>query len=322
MKKQKQRKRKTAHRNTRKGWKWNDRLLWLIPAALLVTAVVLAVQSYNAIEVTTDVAYTIVNDRPVNYYDMDLITFTDGKAAYEDDNYTSRLGVDVSYYNKNVNFTALKKAGVSFVMVRCGYRGYTEGSLNEDEKFKEYIEAAQDAGLDVGVYFFSQAVDEEEAAEEAKFVLTLIRDYDITMPVAYDYEMIADAPDARGNLISIQQRTNNAVVFAENIKNAGYTPMIYASTDTYDDLYNAAYLTEYQTWIAQYDETNTYEYAYTMWQYTDQGVDGSVLDGLDLDIQFIRKTDSEASASSSASAASPETSASAESTASPEASAS
>jgi GH25 family lysozyme M1 (1,4-beta-N-acetylmuramidase) len=230
--------------------------------------------------------------------------------------------VDVSYYNKNVNFTALKKAGVSFVMVRCGYRGYTEGSLNEDEKFKEYIEAAQDAGLDVGVYFFSQAVDEEEAAEEAKFVLTLIRDYDITMPVAYDYEMIADAPDARGNLISIQQRTNNAVVFAENIKNAGYTPMIYASTDTYDDLYNAAYLTEYQTWIAQYDETNTYEYAYTMWQYTDQGVDGSVLDGLDLDIQFIRKTDSEASASSSASAASPETSASAESTASPEASAS
>lgn len=289
--------RRRTYKRRRTQRKWNPRLLWLIPIGMLLISMVLIVQSFRAIEVTTDVTYSIHNDRPGNSYDMSALTMENGIYAYEDDSYTSRFGVDVSYHNKNVDFAALKSAGVSFVMIRLGYRGYSEGTISEDEKFSAYIQEAEKAGLDIGVYFFSQAVTTEEAAEEAQYVLEHIRGHQISMPVVYDYKTITEDENARGNFISKQQRTDNAVVFAENIRNGGYTPMIYASTETYDELYDYTYLTGYETWIAQYDSLNTYPYAYSIWQYSDQGIDGTAMQGMDLDIQFIPKAQASATAS-------------------------
>ena len=283
----KRRKRRTGTKT--KKTPWNPRLLWLIPIGMLLLSMILIFRSLRAIEVTTDVQYSVQNQRTENTYDMSRFRLTDGIGTYEDEDYTSRFGVDVSYHNEDVDFAALKKAGVSFVMIRCGYRGYTNGTISEDEKFREYIQAAEDAGLDAGVYFFSQAVTAEEAAEEARFVLEEIRSYNITMPVVYDNEIITEDENARGNAISIQQRTDDAVVFLENIRQAGYTPMLYASTQTYDELYDYTYLNDYDTWIAQYESLNTYPYAYSMWQYSDAGIENTALAGLDLDIQFIPK---------------------------------
>lgn len=222
-------------------------------------------------------------------YDMTLITFTDGVASYESDTHTSLFGIDVSQHNKEIDWNAMKEAGVSFAMIRVGYRGYTEGTITMDGYFKKNIEGALSAGIEVGVYFFSQALNEEEAAEEAKWVIETIHEYDITWPVVYDMELYPEEYNARANNLSAEQRTKNAVVFLENVKNAGYTPMMYASTNTYDALFDTSYLVEYDFWVAQYDGLCEYPYEYVMWQYSDEGNANGIPAGIDLNIAFIEK---------------------------------
>lgn len=264
-------------------------LFYALPIVLIVIAVALLI--YNILspfQGTSEVTYAYDENRPLHTYDLSLIQNTNGIYTYEDSRYRSELGIDVSYHNGEVDWQAVKDAGMKFVMIRVGYRGYSEGQINLDERFEQYIQGAENAGLDVGVYFFSQAINEEEAREEAAFTVNTIDKYEITMPVAYDFETVEWA-DARGNHISVQQRTKNAVVFAENVKEAGYTPMIYASSDTYDALYDYRYLTTYATWIAQYNEDNTYPYSFSMWQYSKEGIENTALGGMDLNIAFIPK---------------------------------
>ncbi len=221
-----------------------------------------------------------------NDYDNSYLYYDNGFAAYDDDRYTSRLGVDVSYHNGNIDWASVKASGVKFAMIRVGYRGYDQGTISEDPYFRQNIEGAIAQGIDVGVYFFSQAINEEEAAEEAKFVIEMIHDYNITMPVVYDMEYYSGA-DARANEISRTQRTDNAVIFLENVKNAGYTPMIYASTGTYHTLFNADYLTEYELWIAEYNASCSYAYDYAIWQYSSTGYINGISTNVDLNMQYI-----------------------------------
>ena len=132
-------------------------------------------------------------DIPLITQDLTRIEDQDGKKFYldEDGEIASRLGIDVSEYQPEVDWQQVKDYGVDFVIVRLGYRGYGEaGKLVEDSMFRSHVEGALAAGLDVGVYFFSQAVDKEEAEEESQFVLERIRDYDIKGPVVYDTEEI------------------------------------------------------------------------------------------------------------------------------------
>lgn len=223
-------------------------------------------------------------------YDLSRVTFENGIASYEDDQYESRFGIDVSSHNKDVDWQLMKSAGVQFAMIRVGYRGYTEGQLNLDEYFKKNIEGALSAGIEVGVYFFSQAVSDEEAAEEAKFVIEAIHDYDITWPVVYDMELYEEGTGARANGLTAEERTRCAAVFLENIKNAGYTPMMYASTYTYNSLFVPAELTSYPFWVAHYDGLCDYPYEYAMWQYSDEGNANGIPGGTDLNIAFVRKS--------------------------------
>jgi lysozyme len=236
----------------------------------------------------TDVQMNTEN-REYNMYDMNNLISNNGIYSYEDDNYTSQFGVDVSEHNGTIDWAALKADGVQFAMIRIGYRGYDQGAISEDAAFERNIKGAHDAGMQVGVYFFSQAVSEDEAAEEAKWVIERLHSETIDLPVVYDMEMYSDETNARGNTTTREQRTTDAAVFLDNIANAGYTPMLYASTGTYETVFDPQYLTGYQFWVAEYDTVCSYPYTYAMWQYSESGSLNGVSTNIDLDLRLLPK---------------------------------
>ena len=159
---------------------------------------------------------------PRHNYDWTCIQNKDGFKNYVVDNQvTSFRGIDVSSFQGTIDWNKVKAAGVDFAMIRVGYRGYGTGAMMLDDNFDVNIQGALDAGIKVGVYFFSQAITEEEAVEEARFVLEHIKDYDITYPVAYDMELITH-DTARTDTLTGRQITDHTIAFCEAIKSAGY----------------------------------------------------------------------------------------------------
>lgn len=184
------------------------------------------------------------------------------------------IGIDVSKYQKNINWTKIKNAGVNFVMIRCGYRGYTQGSLIQDSMFVSHITGAKAAGLRVGIYFFSQAVNEAEAVEEASMAVSLAKKYGINMPIAIDSEY-ANGGKGRADGLSKSARTSITKAFCNTVKSAGYTPMVYASKSWFGAHLDASKLSGYRIWVAHYAEKCGYTGKYDIWQNTDKGkVDG------------------------------------------------
>lgn len=213
----------------------------------------------------------------------------EGKMIYKDDKYSSRLGVDVSHHQGKIDWEKVKEDGYEFAIIRIGYRGYgTEGTLNLDNRFHENIKDAQRAGLDVGVYFFAQAINEEEALEEAEFVLKHLKGYELDLPVAYDPESIL-YDEARTDDVTGEQFTKNAKVFCKRIRKAGYEPMIYSNMlwEAYElDLKK---LSDYPIWYADYEPLPQTPYDFVMWQYTSSGTVDGIKGRVDLNIQFVGK---------------------------------
>lgn len=227
---------------------------------------------------------------PVNPYNVDNFKIMDGFMAYVDDdgNKISHLGVDLSYHNKSVDFDALAASGIEFVMLRCGYRGYTEGGLVKDEKFDEYAAEANRVGLKLGVYFFTQAVTMEEAHDEAEFVIDLIKDYDISYPVAIDTEHVPDSgARTNENEISDELRTQMIIEFCKTVSEEGYYPMIYASENWMRRNMDLSKLTEYDFWVPQYLDENDFLFDFTIWQYTEAGYAPGIDGEVDLDISMV-----------------------------------
>ena len=162
----------------------------------------------------------------VNAYDKDLFRREDGRIVYASDQVQTRVGIDVSQFQREIDWEAVKNDGVDYAMIRIGGRGYGNGQLYEDTNFEENIEGALDAGLDVGVYFFSQAISVEEAREEAAYLLERIAPYDITYPVVFDWEVIGKS-NARADNLDTDTLGACANAFCEAVAAAGYEPMIY-----------------------------------------------------------------------------------------------
>lgn len=183
-------------------------------------------------------------------------------------NGSGTMGIDVSKWNGSIDWAAVKNSGVNFVIIRCGYRGSSEGALIEDPKFRANINGAQNAGIKVGVYFFTQAVNEVEAVEEASMVINLIKGYNISYPVYLDVE----ASHGRGDTISAAQRTANIKAFCGTIQNAGYKAGVYANKTWFTSYINTSQITNYRIWLAQYASAVTYSGSrYDMWQYSSKG---------------------------------------------------
>lgn len=197
----------------------------------------------------------------------------------------SHKGIDVSSHQGNIDWNLVAQDGVEFAIIRVGYRGYgSEGRLVVDEKFEDNIKGAKAAGIKVGVYFFSQAINETELLEEANLVLEQIAPYSIECPVVYDVEKTSAA--GRMNAISVEDRTHLTQLFCQTIENSGYKPMIYHNTEMGALLINIAELEKYDKWYASYSDQMFYPYEYKIWQYSDKGKIQGISTDVDLNISF------------------------------------
>lgn len=232
---------------------------------------------------------TVINENvPKTIYD-DGFYIDNDRLCYEDDKYVSRAGIDVSNHLGKINWEKVKADGFEFAIIRLGYRGYgKEGNIKIDKYFKRNIEGAQKAGLDVGVYFFAQAINEEEAIEEAQFVIDNLDGYELQLPVVYDPESILDAP-ARTDDVSGEQFTNNTLRFCSMIQEAGYQPMVYSNMLWEAFELDLEKLGDIPIWYADYEPLPQTPYKYDMLQYSNTGTVSGIGTGVDLDIQFLKK---------------------------------
>ena len=228
----------------------------------------------------------VYGDVPASDVDIANVVSRNGYSFYkENGEITSRAGIDVSEHQGDIDWAKVKAAGIDFAMIRVGYRTYGGGVITIDEKFEDNIKGAKSAGIDTGVYFFSQATDADEAIEEADAVLDAIEKYDIRYPVVYDWELIYD-DNARTDEISVDALADCCVSFCERVKSAGYTPMIYQNKTTSMRKLDLPRLKDYDFWLAEYGSEPTYYYKYDIWQYSSSGAVPGVNGNVDMNICF------------------------------------
>jgi len=197
------------------------------------------------------------------------------------------MGIDVSAYQGNIDWNAVKQSGVSFVIIRCGYRGYTKGGLIEDSRFHANASGAEAAGLKVGVYFFSQAVNEREAVEEASMAISMAQSHRISYPIFIDSEYANGAHNGRADGLSKAERTAVCRAFCETIRSAGYTPGVYASKSWYYNNLDAGALNNYKIWLAHYCSQTDYRGKYEIWQNSSKGRINGISGNVDINTSYL-----------------------------------
>lgn len=233
--------------------------------------------------------YEAALNEEATLHDYDMQYFhSDGLwKSYDAPGYISRIGVDVSKFQGEIDWEKVKAQGIEFAFIRVGNRGYgQEGTLNADGMYLKNIEGAKAAGIDVGVYFYSQAVNEEEAVEEAEFLLGLIDGTELEYPVVFDEEYVVE-DEARTDGISAKQFTENALAFCRTIEDAGYEPAIYATMKWEAFALEMEKLNGYPKWYADYEEFPQTPYDFSYWQYTNEGVVEGISGPVDLNLQLI-----------------------------------
>ena len=197
----------------------------------------------------------------------------------------TRRGVDVSQYQEQVDWNEVRDAGFHFAFIRIGYRGNTSGDIYADELARQHLSEAKAAGLDVGVYFYSQAVTPAEAAEEARWCLQFLGDTALELPVVYDWEWVGGS--ARTADMDRQTLTDCVRSFCQTIEDAGLQSMIYFNSHVGRDLMDLEALQEYPFWFAQYKDALDYEYKVDVWQYTETGTVPGIKGKVDIDLMFL-----------------------------------
>ncbi len=205
---------------------------------------------------------------------------------YEDSRKISKAGIDISKEQGLIDFNKVKKAGIDFVMIKAGARGYGSGQLILDENFEKNLQGATQAGLETGVYFFSQAVTETEAVEEASLVLTSLKETKLIYPIVFDMESIK-GDTARIDSLKKEDRTKIAKAFLETVKTAGYKTMIYGDKEWLLTKINLSTLSEYDIWLSQEADIPDYPYKFSIWQYSFNGTVDGISGKVDMNISFI-----------------------------------
>ena len=211
-----------------------------------------------------------------------------GYPTYTGSDYQVLRGIDVSEHQHEIDWAQVAASGVDYAYVRLGYRGYTEGGLFEDPYFRANVEGALANGLQVSVYFFSQAISVQEAIEEAEYVLARIRDYNITLPVVYDWEKINGEMAARTDNLDFSILNDCAVAFCDTVKNAGYEPAIYFNRHLGYYGYDLSRMTDYDFWFALPESSfPNFYYAVDMWQYSFTEQVPGIAEPTDMNLMFI-----------------------------------
>ena len=227
----------------------------------------------------------IRDDLQKNDYVLEnLNILEDGEVQYmQDGQVVSHKGIDVSKHQGNIDWTKVAADGVEF---RVGLRGYgTEGKLVEDEYFEQNVKGALQAGIKVGVYFYSQAITDEELLEEANLVLEKVKPYNIELPIVFDVEKVSGGK-GRANELSVEERTRLTALFCQTIQDAGYKPMIYHNMEMGTLMLDLGQLEQYDKWFAYYNDDLYYPYAYKVWQYSEKGAVDGINEEVDLNIWF------------------------------------
>ena len=209
-----------------------------------------------------------------------------GRVQYAWEGDQARSGIDVSFYQGEIDWAAVAADGVEFAFIRLGYRGYTEGGLQLDSCFEANIKGALEAGLEVGVYFFSQALTVQEAEEEARFVLQTLAPYRVTYPVVFDWEFITPGKGARTDQMDGQTLTQCARAFCNEVAGAGYEPMVYFNQDMGYLTYDLSKLEGLPLWLAEYDTKPDFFYQFHFWQYTHTGTVAGIQGNVDWNLDL------------------------------------
>lgn len=226
--------------------------------------------------------YCYKNDELLKgYADVNGIRYYFNKETGAKESYTC---IDVSKWNKNINWSSVKAAGVEYAIIRVGFRGYETGNLAIDPYFEQNIKGAKAAGIKCGVYFYSVAKNEIEAVEEANFVLNAIKDYTLDLPIAIDIEHHSD----RVSGLSAGQRTTNAIYFMETIKQAGHKAMLYTYYNFYNNHLEKSRLADYILWMAYYTDDSSLlgNMIYDGWQYASDGSVSGIAGNCDMNVIF------------------------------------
>lgn len=216
-------------------------------------------------------------------------TQEDGFISYTGEEYEALRGIDVSEHQNEIDWSAVAGSGVQFAIIRAGYRGYTEGTLKEDLYFRRNMEGAAGAGIKTGVYFFSQAVNVQEAVEEANYLLGLLSGYNVELPVFFDWEPITGVQDVRTDGIGGDVVTECCLAFAQTIESAGYEAGVYFYRSQGYFEYDLDRLSELTFWSAAVGGHPDFYYEHSFWQYTFTGSVPGIEGGVDLDLMFVKK---------------------------------
>lgn len=226
-----------------------------------------------------------------SYGKSNYVSYTDTtyvhNSRFEDSNVV--IGIDVSKWQGNIDWASVKKSGVEFAIIRVAYRGAEDGQLYEDPMFRTNIEGALAAGIKVGVYIFSQAINNDEAYLEARYIMDLISGYNITLPVVMDFEYRSG--ENKGRLynaqLSVDAATDVCNAFCGTVKAAGYTPMVYMNKNMLEHAVNAGAISNnYDIWLANWTSQTEYQGAYTFWQYSSQGLIEGIWGYVDCDFWY------------------------------------
>lgn len=220
-------------------------------------------------------------------YDFsNLVSKNNLLSYYKDGKQASYLGIVLSRHETNVNYEAIKNEGIEFCMIRVGARGYESGIIQPDDMFDTHIAGVTQAGMDVGLYFYSQATTEAEAVEEANYLLSRIGTYKITYPIAFDMEYV-DNDSSRIETLTKSEKTRIALAFLNRIEEAGYTGMLYGNKDWLLKRIDLSQFEKFDIWLSEEANLPDYPYVFSMWKYTRKGeiygIDGNV----ELNISFI-----------------------------------
>ena len=246
-----------------------------------------AYEGYHFVDVFQNEYEAVIDENfPRNIYFQDSFVWEEDRMTYAgDDRYTWRTGIDVSEHDEDIDWQQVNRVTPAGI-IRLGIRGYTEGKISLDETYEYNIDAAHEAGIHTGVYFFSQAVNEAEALEEADLVLRMLDGQALQMPVVYDPESILNDA-ARTDDISGDQFTRNALAFCGRIRERGYAPMIYANLVWEAFEFDLSRIRDIPIWYADYEPVPQTPYFFTVWQYTDSGTVPGIVGPVDLNLQLI-----------------------------------
>ena len=258
-----------------------------ICVALLATAVFLAVPRGRSGNLPTDPQETTrqtvpPSPIPANPYGPEDFAYRNGYLTCTAGD--AMLGVDVSAHQGQVDWSQVAQSGMEFAMIRLGYRGYTSGGIYEDEYALENLSGAKNAGLQIGAYFYSQALTPEEAAEEARLCISILDGRGLDLPLVYDWEYVSQ--EARTGNMDRDTLMACVEAFCSTVEEAGYDAMVYFNPALAESLLDLEELLEYPWWLAMYSENMTFPHAVQMWQYTASGTVPGIPGNTDINLWF------------------------------------